>query len=575
MLHSPLPGPLERGPAHEPPRREMTAAATSEGERDLMPSENAAGAMHLSDYAVMLRRQWAVVAALTVLGALLAGGYLLVAPRSYTSHTNVLVTATTPGADTSSRQSGINLDTEAQLVIATQTVTTAADLLDLPAEEVADLADRVTVTVPPNTEILTISFVAPTAQGAQEGAEAFARAYLETRRSAAAEGQETDVQALQARIDALTAELQEVVSAGAALPADSPQRARTDERVAALNTQLADLGSQQRQVRATPITPGRVITQAALPLSPSSPDLPLTVVAGTLLGLLSGLGIGALRHRADDRIRTAEDLRRRTGVPTAAVLPGELREAEVVLAPPVGADGRAYVRLRNLVTAGLERSARRVVLVAGVRGGGATVAANLAASLARGGEDVVLVCADVHGTTAGDLLGDSPSTGLVDVLAGRQELDAVLRPLPGLPAVRVLGPGGDPHRVEPLLQARRLRVLVDRLLGTASVVVIAAPATTQSLEAQTLAPVAEAALLVVEPEVTVTREVTDALDCLEAVHRPVLGAVLTGRAARGGARRARQAAAPERGARADGRVPAGAGRAAAPARPGPRDSALR
>ena len=41
--------------------------------------------------------------------------------------------------------------------------------------------------------------------------------------------------------------------------------------------------------------------------------------------------VAALRHRADDVIRTPEDLFRRTGVPVAAVLSSRLHDGEVTV----------------------------------------------------------------------------------------------------------------------------------------------------------------------------------------------------------------------------------------------------
>jgi Mrp family chromosome partitioning ATPase len=221
------------------------------------------------------------------------------------------------------------------------------------------------------------------------------------------------------------------------------------------------------------------------------------------------------------------------------VLSTRLHDGEVTILQPLSADGRGYARLRNLVTTSLEES-RRVVLVAGVRRGGGPVAANLAASLARAGEDVVLVSADVFGDTAAALVPGAPSAGLAEVLAGEQPVESVLRRLPGLPGLRILGPGLDVDRADALLQTRSPRKLVDRLLESASYVVIEAPPTTDGPSAQTLANVAELAVLVVESGPTRAREVVDACAQLESMGTPVLGAVIArfGRNSDADARRA-------------------------------------
>jgi Mrp family chromosome partitioning ATPase len=154
------------------------------------------------------------------------------------------------------------------------------------------------------------------------------------------------------------------------------------------------------------------------------------------------------------------------------------------------------------------------------------VAANLAASLARSGEDVCLVCADVFGTTAVALLGEVPDVGLAEVLAGEQPVDRALRPVVGIPTLRVLGPGRDPDRADALLQTRSARVLFNQLRETVTYVVVESAPTSEGIAAQTLAGAADAAVLVVEAGGSTVRDVVDALGQLDAMQRPVLGAVV-------------------------------------------------
>jgi uncharacterized protein involved in exopolysaccharide biosynthesis/Mrp family chromosome partitioning ATPase len=500
--------------------------------------------VRLSDYFLLLRRQWVPLLLFLALGLGAAGAYLHTASPEYVARTAVLVSSTTAGVpDSVNRGSGaVNLDTEAQLVTSTEIVAAAAERME---GEVApgELVERVRISVPPNTEILEISYVGGSPQEAQAGSLAFAEAYLDQRRAAGEAALEAEGAALQTRIDTVTEELSDILDSAADLPADSAARARAEDQATVLNNQLASLVSQQGQIRAASVSAGRIVTQPGLPTAPSSPDPLIALVAGGLLGLLVGVGVAALRQRSDDLLHAPNDLFRRTNVPVATVLGGRLQQGVVTLVQPLSSDGRGYARLRNLVTTSLAESNRRVVLVAGVRYGGGPVAANLAASLARSGEDVHLVCADVFGTTERSLLPGGSVPGLAEVLAGQRSLADVLRTPPGLPNLKVLGPGCDADRADALLQTRGPRTLVDELLRTSSYVVIEAPATADSSDAQTLANVAEIAVLVVELGQTRAREVLDACAQLESMGTPVLGAVVT-RYERGG-RAAGTTASPE------------------------------
>jgi Mrp family chromosome partitioning ATPase len=171
-------------------------------------------------------------------------------------------------------------------------------------------------------------------------------------------------------------------------------------------------------------------------------------------------------------------------------------------------------------------ASRPVVVVAGVRHGGGPVAANLAVSLARAGEQVFLVCADVFGGTTAALLGSQPRAGLGEVLAGEIDATTASSTVAGIPHLRVLGAGRDPDRADALLQTRSPRKLIEELLATASYVVIEAPATADSPDAQTLANVAELAVIVVELGQTGAGEVLDACAQFESMGTPVLGAVV-------------------------------------------------
>jgi Mrp family chromosome partitioning ATPase len=492
-----------------------------------MQTGTAANGMRLGDYLELLRRQWLIVLLCLALGIGLAVAYIQLAPREYRSTASVLVTATDPsGSTTAGRNTVINLDTEAQLVTSTETVAAAAKTLGVSTDDTRALADSVGVSVPPNTEILDITFTGDTAAEAQNGAQAFADAYLAQRDATAQATIEAAAKALQDRIDAVNTQVAAALREGAKLPENSPELQRNDDQVASLQNQLTDLGGQLNLVRSETVSAGRIVTQPRLPTSPSSPDPLIALGAGILLGLVGGVGLAARRHRRDDVIRTPEDLFQRTRVPVATVLSERLHDGDVAVLQPLTADGRGYARLRNLVTTGLEETSRRVVLVAGVRRGGGPVAANLAASLARSGEEVVLVCADVFGYTAAALLGDKPSDGLAEVLDQPNSVDGALTRFEGIPSLRILGPGRDIDRADALLQTRSSRKLVDRLLDSASYVVIEAPATTDSPDAQTLANVAELAVLVIESGPTTAREVLDACAQLESVGTPVLGGVI-------------------------------------------------
>ena len=82
---------------------------------------------------------------------------------------------------------------------------------------------------------------------------------------------------------------------------------------------LADIGtSLEVQEKGTRF---RVIEEAATPAAPVSPNRPLCAAVGTLLGLLAGIGLMALRQLADASIYTVRELRDVLNVPVLGTIP--------------------------------------------------------------------------------------------------------------------------------------------------------------------------------------------------------------------------------------------------------------
>jgi len=250
-----------------------------------------------------------------------------------------------------------------------------------------------------------------------------------------------------------------------------------------------------------------------------------------MLGLLVGLLLAFMRERFDRRLRTAADVRDRGRIPVLAVLDERTRPHFDDVLQPYGPGGRVFNRLRNEVLASLS-SGDRIIVVTGASRGSATtlVAANLAASLARTGSDVVLIGAHlpesvVDAAPLARMLGVSATPGLSDLLAGRVGLARALQRTPRIPTLRVITTGGA-ATASGLMQSQRLRDTLEALRGQGGYVVIEAPSTSSSADAQSLASLADAAILTVELRRARRPALLDAAEQLQRVGTPLLGAVV-------------------------------------------------
>jgi Mrp family chromosome partitioning ATPase/capsular polysaccharide biosynthesis protein len=495
----------------------------------------------LADYLSMLRRHWWLVVVLVATG--LAGGLAAAHTQAkvYESATSVLVTPTGTGAGNPAggRTSGpINLDTEAQLVVSTDIATAAQKLLKVgtPPDQ---LAADVAVTVPPNTTVLVITYSAPTPAAAQAGSHAFAIAYLQNRQATAQAEVTAQIQALDAKVKQYSADLSQLSGRLATMHSGDPDKADLNSQIATLTNQVNTLTGRENDLSTTQVTAGKIINDAQLPTDPSRPSVPLFLASGGMLGLLLGVALALVRERTDPKVRRAVDVWRRDDVPLLCLLPARLRPRLDAPYPAREPAGRRFDRLRNEVLASLaaqpvgaassQRSSaedHRVIVVTAARPGVAAdlVAGNLAGALARGGAPTVLVRADLTGAAAPTLLGVSGGPGLSEVLCGTATLADAVRTTEGDPRLRVLPPGAAGGTG--LLQSPALREVLDRLRATGGYLVIEAPSTASSADAQSLARLADAAILAVELRRTQHAEILDAAEQLRRVGTPLLGAVV-------------------------------------------------
>ncbi|GAA0795923.1 tyrosine-protein kinase domain-containing protein [Spirilliplanes yamanashiensis] len=486
----------------------------------------------LSQYLGMLRRHWWILVLAVGIGAAGAVAFTGTQPKVYRSAASVLVSPA--GTDTNAsggRTKGdINLDTEAQLVRSTAVANGAKQLLRSPLTA-DELAKPVSVEVPANTTVLVIAYTGDSPQGAQAAAHAFAEAYLRNRESSARAILDRDAAALQAKIKQLNALLTNINAQIARTDGDSPLRPNLESQRRTAQNQLDSNYAKLNELTTATITPGQIISDARMPDKPSSPNPTLNLATGVMAGLLLGLALALLRERLDRRIRTVADVRQRGRVPVLAALDERTAPRFDDVLQPYGPGGRIFNRLRNEVLASLGHGDQIIVVTGASRGTATTlVAANLATALARTGSDVVLIGAHlpdsmIDAAPLARMLGVSATPGLSDLLAGRVSLGEAVQQAPRVPSLRVITTGGAATAAG-LMQSQRLRDTLGTLRRQCNFIVIEAPSTSSGADAQSLASLADAAILAVELRRARRPFLLDAAEQLRRVGTPLLGAVV-------------------------------------------------
>jgi Mrp family chromosome partitioning ATPase len=442
------------------------------------------------DYRRLLLRRWPSVVAGLLVGVAGAGLVLGFAPKRYVATCDVLVLPLRTDLTQTSNSGSVavvNLDTEAQLVRSAQVLSAVRAELG-PLRTTAQLADDVRVTAPASTTILSLGFPASSPAEARRGALAFAHAYLASRTVEGKEVIDARKRSLQVNIDALQTELQRV--APTAEFSDNPvDQALAEARRDVLMRQLNSVTSKLQRLATTPLEPGQIIREPALPTRPESPVPELVGPSGVMAGILVGLGLAGVRERLDRRVRGT--------VPAIGPLLATVHRANHA-DDPVTASGPAFEQARRLTNRLLialdEDPTLRVIAVVPVGVPATGLTAQVAEAAARSGRRTLLLpSVQSHDAVSQVVAEDVPGLSLG---AAQADVES-LRP--------VIAAGRDSHDL----------VLVE-----------APPAGDENAsEAQTLASWADGVLVVLAPGHTLRAELATALGQLERVGTPMLGAV--------------------------------------------------
>jgi Mrp family chromosome partitioning ATPase len=151
---------------------------------------------------------------------------------------------------------------------------------------------------------------------------------------------------------------------------------------------------------------------------------------GLALGLILGLGLAFLRDALDTRVRAAEDVAVRLGLPLLARIPEpprKLQRAEelVLFKEPTSVRSEAFRMLRtNMEFAGLDHEARSIMITSGLEEEGkSTTVANLAVAVARTGRRVALVDLDLRRPYLDRFFKVEGKVGLTNVVLGYARLE--------------------------------------------------------------------------------------------------------------------------------------------------------
>jgi receptor protein-tyrosine kinase len=500
-------------------------------------TEHQAHEAKLHDYLrVLRRRKWIVLQAVVLL-PLLAVLLSLRQERLYQASAQVLLSrddlaATLTGTLTpsSGQQPERLVETQADLARVSAVAQRVLENVGPADESVKEFLAASSVTAKPEADILTFRVVDGSPALATLLATEYARQFTIYRRQLDTAALEAARRGLRERIAKLDAGNLSDSRLYAAL-VEKEEQLRTMEALKTSNATLVEPGKDAVQVQPRPLRNG---------------------LLGLALGIIVGLGLAFLRETLDTRVRSADEVSNRLGMPLLARLPEPVRRLRskdrlVMIDEPNGHQSEAYRMLRtNLEFVNLGQQARTIMLTsATAREGKSTTVANLAVALARAGKHVIAVDLDLRRPYLDRFFDLKGQPGLTEVVLGHVELSSAIAPIAitdssagrrgngngqGILAgvLEVVPAGPLPPDPGEFVGLSALSELLDRLSARADLVLVDSPPLLQVGDALTLSTSVDAMVVVTRLDLVRRPTLTELHRALEKSLAAKLGFVLAG-----------------------------------------------
>ncbi|MDQ0118072.1 capsular exopolysaccharide synthesis family protein [Pseudarthrobacter defluvii] len=430
--------------------------------------------MDLRDYLRVLRRDWVLIVAATLIGLLSGGVASILTKPSYTADTQLFVAIQSSGSVQELQQgntfSQARVQSYVKTAVSPAVLQPAIDSLGLSVSS-AELAKKIVAGTDANTVLINIAV-----------------------------SDESPVQA------------------AALAQAVGNSLIRTVEKL-----------EQPKAGGSSPVSLS-IIKPAIAPSSPTAPNTKLNLVLGSLAGLALGALLAALRVVLDTRIRGEADLRNVTEAPLLGGIafdPDAAKRPLLTQTAPQSPRAESFRQLRtNLQFANISEKTGTVLVTSSLPGEGkSTTATNLALAIAQAGQSVCLIDADLRRPMIHEYLGLDRNAGLTTALVGSADVNDLLQPW-GSDNLYVLTSGQIPPNPSELLGSEEMMQLLRRLEAAFDTIVIDAPPLLPVTDAAVLSQYVGGVVLIVGSQKLKQPDLQKSINALKLVGSTLLGVVL-------------------------------------------------
>jgi len=292
----------------------------------------------------------------------------------------------------------------------------------------------------------------------------------------------------------------------------------------------------------------RIVDPASTPTAPSSPNIPRNLMMSLVVGLAGGLALAFVLESRDSTVRSLEQVRAITALPSLAVIPfssrpnnrslslnqgRQLSQASAAVASatrPKSEIAEAYRALRtSILLSKTGRSAKILMVTSALpQEGKTTTSVNLAIVLAQQGARVLLIEADMRRAGISNVLHLNSEIGLSTILGQASVPDPVeaMRSIADVPNLKVLPAGPVALHPSEMLASHRMRDLLQSLEPEFDHIIIDTPPVLSVTDACLISALADSTIFVIRAGVTSRAALRRAHEMLSHVDARVMGVIL-------------------------------------------------
>ncbi|KRF13761.1 hypothetical protein ASG90_13045 [Nocardioides sp. Soil797] len=430
--------------------------------------------------------------------------------------------ALSPEIGSSSQQSTVALETEAELV-------NSPSVLDMVNRDLGtDLAPpdhRIVATVATNTQILDITFTAPTSAEAREGARSAATSFLQYRADQSDAVQTRQLGRLDTQLETAKEQLRQASQKNQNNPTsgNATQVQLYAGRVAALQESIGS-------IEATDTDPGTLIAPASRPVKSKTPRTLITLGA-----LLVGLGLGVMlalwRQRRDRHLHThlGEEV---LGLPVLGHFSSHPAPHHPHSDAPPSQLSEEFRYLRTALIPALHPTPTTLVVASlDAAGSSGSMTAELARYMSMAGFTVTLLDADLTrpATPVHECFDVPPTPGLAEVLLEPDESAITVHRAEGF---HVVTSGAPSEAARERLAGTGFAKIVEQLSASTDLLIVSAPPVNRA-ESLAMATRASRLLLVVQEGIDDVDNLELALEQAHRLNVEIVGLVSISGAAQG------------------------------------------